>query len=58
MRFSKFAMEFLRENEKVSETVLACSYEAQVESFKQKDGRKFRDTVPIRKKGQCSTFCH
>ena len=29
-------MEYLRENEKVRETVFACSYGAQVEYFKQK----------------------
>ena len=34
--FSNFAIEYLRENEKVRETVFACSYGAQVESFKQK----------------------
>ena len=39
--------EYLRENEKVRETVFACSYGAQVESFKQKKGRKSRDTVPF-----------
>ena len=63
-----------RENEKVCETVFACSYGAQIESFKQekrmvenlskskllkhmkrgpdglqsqKEGKKFRDTVPF-----------
>ena len=40
--------EYLRENKKVRETVVACSYGAQVESFKQKDGQKSRDTVPLR----------
>ena len=39
--------EYLRENKKVRETVVACSYGAQVESFKQKDGQKSRDTVPL-----------
>ena len=34
MRFSKFAIEYLPENKKVCETVFACSYGAQVESFK------------------------
>ena len=29
--------EDLRENEKVRETVFVCSYEAQIESFKQKN---------------------
>ena len=33
--FFIFAIEYLRENEKVRETVFACSYGAQVESFKQ-----------------------
>ena len=42
--------EYLRENEKVRETVFACSYGAQVESFKQKkNGQKSRDTVPLSK---------
>ena len=36
MRFSNFAIEYLRENEKVRETVFVCSYGAQVESLKQK----------------------
>ena len=40
--------EYLRENEKVRETVFACSYGAQVESFKQKNGQKSRDTVLLR----------
>ena len=35
-RFSNFAIEYLRENETVCETIFACSYRAQVESFKQK----------------------
>ena len=34
-RFSNIAIEYLRENEKVCETVFACSYGAQIESFKQ-----------------------
>ena len=45
----KFAIEYLRENGKVRETVFACSnrsYRAQFESFKQKNGRKSRDAVP------------
>ena len=37
----------VRENGKVRETVFACSYVAQVESFKQKYGQKSRDTVPL-----------
>ena len=36
MRFSNFAIEYLRENEKVRETVFVYSYRAQVESLKQK----------------------
>ena len=36
MQFSNFAIEYLFENEKVLETVLACSYGAHVESLKQK----------------------
>ena len=36
------------ENEKVCETVLACSLGAQIESFKKKKiGQKSRDTVPL-----------
>ena len=38
--------EYLRENEKVRETIFAYSYGAQVESFKQKSGQKC-DTVPL-----------
>ena len=42
--------EYLRENEKVSETVFACSYGAQVESLKkEKNSQKPRDTVPFNK---------
>ena len=42
--------EYLRENEKVSETVCACSYGAQVESLKkEKNSQKPRDTVPFNK---------
>ena len=36
-RLSNFALAYLRENEKVRDTVVACSYGAQVESFKQKN---------------------
>ena len=32
--FSNFAIEYLRENEKVCETVFACLFVAQIESFK------------------------
>ena len=32
-----FVSEYLRKNEKVSETVLICSCEAQVQSFEQKN---------------------
>ena len=35
MRFSKFAIEYLRKNKTVRKTVFACSYVAQVKSFKQ-----------------------
>ena len=42
-----FAIEYLCENEKFRETVFACSYGAQVESSKQKNGQKSRDTVPL-----------
>ena len=34
--FSSFAIEYLRENEKFRETVFACSYGAQVVTFKPK----------------------
>ena len=45
-QFSNFAIEYLHENEKLWESAFACSYGgAQVESFKQKNGRKSRDTV-------------
>ena len=40
--------EYLCENEKVCGTVLACSYGAQVESFKQKKGKKSRDILPFK----------
>ena len=46
----KIAIEYLGENENFRETVFACSYGAQVESFKPKNGRKSSDTVPL--KGQ------
>ena len=43
-----FAIKYLLENEKVCETIFACSYGAQVESVMQNNsGRKSRDTVPI-----------
>ena len=48
-QFSNFAIEYLREKERVRETVFACSYGAQVESYKQKNRRKSRDTVPALK---------
>ena len=47
-QISNFASEYLRENQKVRETDFACTYEAQVESFKQKNGRKSRDTLPLK----------
>ena len=46
-QFSSFAIEYLHENEKIRETVFVCSYVAQEESFMQKNGRKFCDTVPL-----------
>ena len=49
VRFSNFAIEYLRANEKVPETVFAHSYRAQVETFKQKNGQKSRDTVPLKR---------
>ena len=47
-RFSNFAIEYLREIEKFPETVSACSYGAQVKSFKPKKDWKSRDTVPLK----------
>ena len=42
------AIKYLCKNEKVCETIFACSHGAQVESFKQKNnGRKSRDIVPL-----------
>ena len=36
--FLNLLIEYLRENEKVRKTVFTCSYGAQVESVKQKNG--------------------
>ena len=44
--------EHLRENKKLRETVFACSYGAQVEYFKQKNGQQSRDTVSLTKDRQ------
>ena len=44
-RFSKYAMEYLCENEKNRETVFACSNRSNMLS--QKNCRKSRDTVPL-----------
>ena len=46
--FLNFAIEYLRENEKVRKTVFSCSYGAQIECFKQNKCRKSCDTVPVR----------
>ena len=46
-RFLNFAIEYLRENKTVCETVFVYSYGVQVKSFKQKNGQKSRDTVPL-----------
>ena len=47
-RFSNFAIEYLCKNEKLHETVYACSFGAQIESFKPKKyDRKSRDAVPL-----------
>ena len=61
--FLNFAIEYLCENEKCCETnFFACSYGAQVKSFKQKNGQKSRDTVPlsmfllVQYQGQGGTF--
>ena len=49
-KYEKFAIKYFCENEKVSETVFACSYGAQVESLKkEKNSQKPRDTVPFNK---------
>ena len=48
MRFSTFAIEYLRENEYVRKTIFACFYGAQVEYFKQKKDQKSRDAVPLK----------
>ena len=40
--------EYLRENEKVCETVFVGSYGAQVESFKQNKGQKSRATAALK----------
>ena len=37
-RLSNFVIEYLRENEKVGETFLSCSYGAQIKSFGPKIG--------------------
>ena len=46
--FFIFAIEYLCKNEKVRETVFACSYGAQIESLSQKKDRKYRDNVPVK----------
>ena len=45
MKNSNFAIKYLRENKNLHETVFACLYGAQIESFKQKNGWKSSDTV-------------
>ena len=40
-RFSNFAIEYLREDKQVRETVFVCSYGAQVKSYKQKIVKNF-----------------
>ena len=37
-RISNFAIEYLREKEKVSDTGFACSFGVQVETFQQNNG--------------------
>ena len=49
-QFSNFAIEYLHEREKVRETVLACSYWAHVESFKQKQYGQNFGTLSIKVK--------
>ena len=56
MRFLNFAIEYLHKNEKVRETVFACSYEAQVESLSKKNWRKSRDTISIYSTSSILTF--
>ena len=47
--FSNFAIQYLSENEIFLLNLFACSFGAQVESFKQnKNGQKSCDTVPLR----------
>ena len=46
--FFNFTIKYLSENETFPETVFACSFSAQIESFKQKNGQKSRDTVLLR----------
>ena len=48
MKKYSFFRKYLRENEKVRETVLSWSYGAQVEFLMQKNGKKSGDTVPLR----------
>ena len=43
-RFLKFAIKYLHKNEKVRES----SYEAHVDSFKQKNDQKSRDNVHLK----------
>ena len=40
-------IEYLHENKEVRKTVFACSFGAQINSFKQKYCRKSRDSVPL-----------
>ena len=47
MRVMNLVIEYLRENEIFRKTVFAYSYEAQIESLKQKCCRKSRDTAPL-----------
>ena len=49
MNFSKFKFEYLRENEFLRKTILACLSGDQMGSINEKNrGKKSRDTAPLR----------
>ena len=53
--FSNFKFEYLRENEFLRKTILACLSGAQMGSIHEKNrGRKSRDTAPLRKQPRVS----
>ena len=55
-QFSNFAIKYLSKNEKVRETVFACSYGAQIESFKQKNWSKISWHCPFKQKFHLPNF--